>query len=178
VLCLQTATRFGDTTTVTRLRELVDVVGGARAPVAARHAAALAAGDGDELMAVSAPYEEIGDLLAALDAAAQASVAYRQANRRGAALGATDRARALAARCGDVHTPALSDAAAPAVFTGRMREVVMLAGSGLSNREIAERLQLSVRTVEGHIYRAAGRVGARDRSELARAFGNAMAASA
>lgn len=178
VLCLQTATRFGDTTTVTRLGELVDVVGGARAPVAARHAAALAAGDGDELMAVSAAYEEIGDLLAAVDAAAQASVALRQANRRGSALGATNRARALAGRCGNVQTPALSDAAAPAVFTGRMREVVMLAGSGLSNREIAERLQLSVRTVEGHIYRAAGRVGARDRSELARAFGNAMAASA
>lgn len=178
VLCLQTATRFGDTTTVTRLRELVDVVGGARAPVAVRHAAALAAGDGDELMAVSAAYEEIGDLLAAVDAAAQASVTLRQANRRGSALGATNRARALAGRCGNVQTPALSDAAAPAVFTGRMREVVMLACSGLSNREIAERLQLSVRTVEGHIYRAAGRVGARDRSELARAFGNAMAASA
>lgn len=178
VLCLQTATRFGDTTTDTRLRELVDVVGGARAPVAARHAAALAAGDGDELMAVSAAYEEIGDLLAAVDAAAQASVALRQANRRGSALGATNRARAVAGRCGNVQTPALCDAAAPAVFTGRMREVVMLAGSGLSNREIAERLQLSVRTVEGHLYRAAGRVGARDRSELARAFGNAMAASA
>ena len=178
VLCLQTATRFGDTTTVTRLGELVQVVGGARAPVAAQHAAALAAGDGDGLMAASAAYEEIGDLLAAVDAAAQASVALRQANRRGSALGATNRARELAGRCGDVHTPALSDAAAPAVFTGRMREVVMLAGSGLTNREIAERLQLSVRTVEGHLYRAAGRVGAHDRNELARAIGHALATPA
>jgi DNA-binding CsgD family transcriptional regulator len=171
VLCLQTATRFGDTTTATRLGELVGMVGGARVRVAARHAAALAAGDGDELMAASAEYEQIGDLLAAVDAAAQASVALRQVGRRGSALGATNRARELAALCGDVHTPALSDAAAPAVFTGRMREVVMLAGSGLSNREIAARLQLSVRTVEGHMYRAAGRVGARDRNELARAIG-------
>jgi DNA-binding CsgD family transcriptional regulator len=177
VLCLQTATRFGDTTTVARLGELVRVVGGTRARVAAHHAAALAASDGDGLMAASAAYEEIGDALAAVDAAAQASVAFRQANRRGSALGATNRARELARRCGDVHTPALSDAAAPAVFTGRMREVVMLAGSGLSNREIAERLQLSVRTVEGHLYRAAGRVGARDRNELARAFGDAAASA-
>jgi DNA-binding CsgD family transcriptional regulator/tetratricopeptide (TPR) repeat protein len=178
VLCLQTATRFGDTTTVARLDELVQVVGGDRAPVAARHAAALAAGDGEALLAVSAAYEEIGDLLASVDAAAQASVALRNANRRGSAMGATNRARELAGRCGSVHTPALSDAAAPAVFTGRMREVVMLAGSGLTNREIAERLQLSVRTVEGHIYRAAGRVGARDRSELARAIGQALATPA
>jgi DNA-binding NarL/FixJ family response regulator len=177
-LCLQTATRFGDTTTVTRLGELVRVVGGARVRVAAQHAAALAVGDGDELMAASDAYEQIGDLLAAVDAAAQASVALRHADRRGSALGATNRARELACRCGDVRTPALSDAAAPAVFTGRMREVVMLAGSGLSNREIAERLQLSVRTVEGHMYRAAGRVGARDRNELARAIGQALATPA
>ena len=178
VLCLQTATRFGDTTTVTRLGELVWVVGGRRAPAAAHHAAALAAGDGDGLLAVSAAYEEMGDLLAAVDAAAQASVTFREANLRGSAQTATNRARDVAGRCGDVHTPALSEAAAPVVFTGRMREVVMLAGGGLTNREIAERLQLSVRTVEGHLYRAAGRVGARDRNELARAIGHALATPA
>jgi len=178
VLCLQTATRFGDTTTVTRLGELVWVVGGRRAPAAAHHAAALAAGDGDGLLAVSAAYEQMGDLLAAVDAAAQASVTFREANLRGSAQTATNRARDVAGRCGDVHTPALSEAAAPVVFTGRMREVVMLAGGGLTNREIAERLQLSVRTVEGHLYRAAGRVGARDRNELARAIGHALATPA
>ena len=64
------------------------------------------------------------------------------------------------------------------MFTGRMREVVMLAGSGLSNREIAERLQLSVRTVEGHLYPAAVRLGARDRNELARTICHALATPA
>jgi DNA-binding NarL/FixJ family response regulator len=77
-----------------------------------------------------------------------------------------------------VHTPALTEAAAPVVFTGRMREVVMLVGGGLSNRQIADKLQLSVRTVEGHLYRAAVRVGARDRTELARVIGNALATPA
>jgi DNA-binding CsgD family transcriptional regulator len=178
VLCLQTAVRFGDTTAVTRLGELVRVVGGDRVQVVAQHAAALSAGDGDALMAASDRYEEIGDLLAAVDTAAQASVALRHAGRRGSALVAANRARELVVRCGDIQTPALSGAAAPAVFTGRMREVVMLAGNGLSNREIAERLQLSVRTVEGHMYRAAGRVGARDRNELAQAIGQALATPA
>jgi DNA-binding CsgD family transcriptional regulator/tetratricopeptide (TPR) repeat protein len=178
VLCLQTATRFGDATTGARLGELVRVVGGGRAPVAAHHAAALAAGDGDGLLAVSAAYEEMGDLLAAVDAAAQASVIFREANLRGSAQTATTRARDIAGQCGDVHTPALTEAAAPVVFTGRMREVVMLVGGGLSNRQIADRLQLSVRTVEGHLYRAAVRVGARDRTELARVIGNALATPA
>jgi hypothetical protein len=126
------------------------------------HGAALAAGDGDGLSAVSAAYEEMGDLLAAVDAAAQASVTFREANLRGSAQTATT-ARDVAGRCGDVHTPALSEAAAPVVFTGRMREVVMLAGGGLTNREIAERLQLSVR--RGGTPLPCGRPGGCSRSQ-------------
>ena len=38
----------------------------------------------------------------------------------------------------------------------------------LSNKEIADRLVMSVRSVEGHIYRACQRVGASSREELAR----------
>jgi DNA-binding CsgD family transcriptional regulator len=178
VLCLQTATRFGDDTTVARLDELVHVVAGRRAAVAAAHASALAAGDGDGLMAASGRYIQMGDALSALDAAAQAATVFRRAGLRGSALNATGRAHAMAKLCGDVHTPAVVDAAAPPVFTGREREVIMLVGSGLTNREIAERLQLSIRTVEGHLYRAAGRVGARDRNELARTIGDALAVPA
>ena len=129
-------------------------------------------------MAASNRYAAMGDGLSALDAAAQASSAFRRSDRRGSALSATGRVRELAEGCGDVHTPALADAAAPPVFSGREREVIKLVGSGLTNREIAERLQLSVRTVEGHLYRAAGRVGARDRNELARVIGEALAVPA
>jgi DNA-binding NarL/FixJ family response regulator len=178
VLCLQAATRFGDTTTVSRLAELSRMVGGPRVAAAAAHAAALAAGDGDELMAVSGRHEAMGDLLSAVDAAAQASVAFTRENRRGSTLSAAARYRGLAERCGAVHTPAIAAATAPPIFTGREREIISLAGRGLTNREIAARLQLSVRTVEGHIYRAAGRVGARDRKELAQAIFDALPATA
>jgi DNA-binding NarL/FixJ family response regulator len=37
----------------------------------------------------------------------------------------------------------------------------------LSNRQIAERLVVSVRTVEGHLYRACAKLGVSDRRELA-----------
>ena len=43
----------------------------------------------------------------------------------------------------------------------------MLIGEGLSNRAVAERLTLSVRTVEGHIYQAMEKTGTTSRDELA-----------
>ena len=52
-------------------------------------------------------------------------------------------------------------------LTDREREIVMLIGEGLSNREVAARLTLSVRTVEGHIYRAMAKTGTTSRDELA-----------
>src|SRR6185437_2685093 len=42
-----------------------------------------------------------------------------------------------------------------------------LAAAGLSNRQIADRLVVSVRTVEGHLYRACTKLGAGDRTGLA-----------
>jgi len=45
-------------------------------------------------------------------------------------------------------------------------QIVTLAAEGLSNAEIAERLVLSVRTVESHIYRAMHKLGVSDRRDL------------
>ena len=56
---------------------------------------------------------------------------------------------------------------APATERHRERETAMLIGLGLFNGAIAERLTLSVRTVEGRIYRAMSKTGAADRDELA-----------
>jgi DNA-binding NarL/FixJ family response regulator len=51
-------------------------------------------------------------------------------------------------------------------LTDRQREIIELVATGLSNKEIAERLVTSVRTVEGHVYRAYQRLGAESREEL------------
>jgi len=52
-------------------------------------------------------------------------------------------------------------------LTEREREIVALAALGLANRAIADRLSVSVRTVEGHLYRASAKLGTTDRSEFA-----------
>ena len=57
---------------------------------------------------------------------------------------------------------------APALdeLTEREREVVALAGTGLSNHEIAERLVISPATARTHVSRAMLKLGARDRAQL------------
>lgn len=166
VVLLQTATQFGDHTTAARLAELAVEVQGPRAPTAAAHAAALAADSGDALVDASRHYEEFGDRLAAADAAAQAVLAYQNAGLRGAALSASATAQRLAAECQGAQTPALRAATTPQPFTDRQREIISLAAQGLSNKEIADQLTMSVRSIEGHLFRASQRVGANNREQL------------
>jgi DNA-binding CsgD family transcriptional regulator len=167
VFCLQTATQFGDHSRALRLSELESIVEGPRVGVAARFAAALRDGDPTELVSVSEEFERTGDLIAAVDAAAHAALVYRRKNLRGSALGCAARAGALAEQCGGASTPALRQASEPLPLSDREAEIVMLIGEGLSNRAVAERLTLSVRTIESHIYRAMLKTGMTSREELA-----------
>ncbi len=51
-------------------------------------------------------------------------------------------------------------------LTERETEVVALAGTGLSNQEIAEKLVISPATARTHVSRAMQKLGARDRAQL------------
>ncbi|PND56028.1 helix-turn-helix transcriptional regulator [Mycobacterium sp. ENV421] len=166
-LCWQTVTQFGDRTCTARLTELATIVEGPRAAAAARFAAALHDGDAHELTAVSEVFEDLGDRIAAADSAAHAAVIHRRQEQRGSALSCSTRVAALAQRCGGLVTPAVRQASQRLPFTGREREIVMLVGQQLSNRAIADRLCLSVRTVESHVHRAMAKTGTKTRDELA-----------
>jgi DNA-binding CsgD family transcriptional regulator len=171
VLCLQTAAQFGDRSGAARLRELESLVEGPRVGLAARFAEAVRDGNAAELSAVSEDFERMGDLVAALDASAQAALAYRRHGLRGSALGCAARADVLAQKCGGAGTPALHQASEPLPLTAREREIVTLIADGLSNRAVAQRLTLSVRTVESHIYQAMSKTGTSTRDELAALLG-------
>jgi ATP/maltotriose-dependent transcriptional regulator MalT len=164
--CIQAAAQWGDTSQAARARELAQALSLPLADAVALHAETLLAGDGEGLLAASAAYRRIGDRAAAADAAAQASVAFAESQQRKRGLYAAAVAQELADECGGLCTPALRTPAG-LKLSGRQRDVVELAAAGLSNREIAEKLVMSVRTVEGHVYRACLRVGAQSREELA-----------
>ncbi|KWX57904.1 LuxR family transcriptional regulator [Mycobacterium sp. NAZ190054] len=167
VLCLQTAAQFGDTSAGPRLAELRGIVEGPRAGLASRFAAALGCGDALELEVLSKEFERMGDLVAAVDTAAYAAVCFRKRGLRGSALRCSGRAEAFAKAAGGACTPALRQAVERLPLTDREREVVMLLAEQISNRDIADRLRLSVRTVESHIYNAMAKTGATSREELA-----------
>ena len=55
-------------------------------------------------------------------------------------------------------------------LTPQELQIAQLAAQGLSNREIAQRLFLSPRTVSTHLYRIYPKIGVNSRTELGRAL--------
>ncbi|HEV7419613.1 MAG TPA: LuxR family transcriptional regulator [Mycobacterium sp.] len=169
--CLQAAVQWGVTDGLPdiaiRARELAAELSLPVADAVAAHAESLLTRDGDSLLAASEAYLAIGDRCTAADAAAQAAVAFSAAQSRSRALFAGSVSVQLATDCGGLCTPATRSPAAPTPLTGRQREVAELVAAGLSNKGIADRLFMSVRTVEGHILKACQRVGATSRGDLA-----------
>ncbi|MDQ1050265.1 LuxR C-terminal-related transcriptional regulator [Streptomyces sp. V4I2] len=139
-----------------------EAAGGRLSGVFRGHADALARGDGPALDRAAQELEERGFLLFAAEAHAQAVRAHRDPR---AARTSRTRAVALARRCQGARTPALSGLVL-GELTARQRQIVTLAAAGLSNRQIAEKLTLSIRTVGNHLYSAYVRLGASDRGAL------------
>ena len=153
-----------------RLAELATGTEGELVPAQATHATALAAGDASGLEDASAAFEKLGAVLFAAEAAADAAVAWRKARDTRRAAAAERRAGTLATRCEGATTPALRAIETRALLTQAEREVALLAAAGRSNKEIAEQLFLSLRTVENYLHRAYEKLGVSGRAELAAAL--------
>jgi DNA-binding NarL/FixJ family response regulator len=166
-----TAVCFGDPTQATRLTELATQVHGPRSDAAAAHATALATDDPAGLLAAADALQAAGLLLFAADATAQAASLHRRHGNAAESMTAAARAADLATRCEGARTPALAAALTPLPLTAREREIATMIHNGLPNRLIADRLRISVRTVEGHIYRACTKLGVPDRVTLGELVG-------
>ena len=162
------AARFGDRTGLEAFADVAATIDGALARTQHAYARALIDRDATALYDAANAFSDIGALLYAADAAAQAAVLFESANERRQHIDSAAVADRIATACGGIQTPALSLAANPLPLSTREREIANLAALGLSNRDIAERLTVSLRTVEGHIYRACIKLDVTDREELAR----------
>jgi DNA-binding CsgD family transcriptional regulator len=163
--------------TSARLGELAGICDSPLVSARARHAAAVRARDGKELDGVADDFEALGAMLLAAEAAGGAAGEHGRAGDRRAATASLRRSTTLAAACDGATTPGLLhlatvSAAAAAPLSGREREVVLLAASGMASRDIAERLYLSVRTVNNHLQHAYAKLGVTSRAGLAQALGS------
>jgi DNA-binding CsgD family transcriptional regulator len=166
-ILLHDAARLGEAGSVTeRLARLAEDCDGQLIPAFARHAAALVVQDGPALDQISGDFEDMGADLLAAEAAAEASRAYRDQGKTASAFTARARAKALAGLCEGARTPALEGIEEPLPLTPREREVATLASRGLSNKDIADRLTVSVRTVENQLHTAFAKLGITRRDEL------------
>ncbi|MFI5956153.1 AAA family ATPase [Cryptosporangium sp. NPDC051539] len=148
---------------------LADLAARGRSPlitVRADHAAAHAERDVARLTEVADAFERMGAVLFAAEAMAHASQAARADGSPRAATSLLTRTMALAKRCEGARTPGLLLADSVEPLTAREREVAMMAASGMPSRDIAERLVLSVRTVDNHLRSGYLKLGVSSRAEL------------
>jgi DNA-binding CsgD family transcriptional regulator/tetratricopeptide (TPR) repeat protein len=164
--------RFGDAANAAAaLARLVANGAGGYTARQARHAAAEAQGDRAELIAVGDEWEAHGAVLYAAEAFASAARLAQAAGESRAAIGLQARADGLTASAQGAATPLLRFTAVLTPLTAREREIAELAARGASSKDIAERLFLSVRTVDNHLQSIYGKLGIRGRRELADAIG-------
>ncbi|WP_159697840.1 AAA family ATPase [Arthrobacter sp. 18067] len=158
---------LGDVQAMESIKEAASSMSGAWAAGWQSMAAAHLDGEGQGFV-------NAGNLLAAAGMPGPAAVAFDKAALSFDAEGKRPEARQAAvlrdvseASLGDalVHDPsAEADRSVP--LTRREQDIVALAVSGLTDRQIAEKLMVSVRTVEGHLYRSYAKLGIRRREDL------------
>ncbi len=158
---------LGDPSVIPMVQDAAGGLQGRWAEAMLTLATAWEAADGDALMVTAASLEESGFVNLAREAYVRASAVLDQAGERRRSRQAVAQREKCDHELGERFREGRFIAAAPTVhLTRREQDIVELAVQGLTDREIAQRLMVSVRTVEGHLYRTYVKLGVRSRDEL------------
>ncbi|MCX6497770.1 MAG: LuxR C-terminal-related transcriptional regulator [Arthrobacter sp.] len=160
---------LGDTTAAPRLRELQPELEGRRAAAICGYAAAIETEQPGDLVEAAKTCEEIELWGFAAQAYGAAAEAYRESGdvlRERMALSQRHRCQDRAENGPGLEPAEQADTLG--LLTRRERDIVALAVRGMSDRQIATELQVSVRTVEGHLYRSYAKLNVKGREELRR----------
>jgi DNA-binding CsgD family transcriptional regulator len=153
-----------------RLAALATRVDGGLVAARAAYASAVAARDSEALKGVCGDFEDMGAILYAAEASAEAAVLLHRAGNARAAAAAEQKAARLLARCEGAATLPVRVIGARVRLTPGELDTAVQAAAGRSNKQIAGHLHLSVRTVESHLQRVYQKLGISGRHELAAAL--------
>jgi ATP/maltotriose-dependent transcriptional regulator MalT len=153
------------------LDELAKLCDGPLVAVRALHARALVASDPTLFDDATDEFDRLGMVLAAAEAAIGAATAYRTQGDSRRAQARTTRSAGFVERCEGAKTPGLVRTDSVVPLTRREREIALLAADGGSSKEIADRLFLSVRTVDNHLQNVYSKLGITQRAALREALG-------
>lgn len=165
---LELSIRVGDLSVVPRMIELTDAYEGAESRLINGYAQALADDDPMRILEAGEVAAEAGYRLLAAECAAHAVRIYAE---RGETMRQRASTRLVKQRIDELEgatTRLLNGPNEATELTRREQEIVALAAAGASNRDIAIALSVSLRTVEGHLYRIFAKLGISRREDLAR----------
>ncbi len=164
--------RLGSRAGIDRVLELAPLVDGPLPATMVAMAQALVAHDGVALDEVATAFAALGTNLFAAEAAVLAAEEHRRRGDAPAAARSDVAAHEWSEQCEGARSAILEQRQpAVSVLTAREREIVQLAARGRSNRDVADELCVSVRTVEGHLARAYAKLGVTNRQQLAELLG-------
>ncbi|WP_426998653.1 LuxR C-terminal-related transcriptional regulator [Pseudarthrobacter sp. N5] len=169
--CLALCSELGDHSVMPLIGTVAEGIEGRWASGLLSLSGAWVSDDADSLMTVASDLEQSGLANLAREAYSKASAILEKAgeHRR------SRQAVALREKCdhelGERFRTGSFIASVPTFhLTRRERDIIELAINGLTDREIAQKLMVSVRTVEGHLYRSYVKLGVRRRDELTQAL--------
>ncbi|MEZ2389772.1 LuxR C-terminal-related transcriptional regulator [bacterium RCC_150] len=168
IFCLSSAVRLGATQIARRLLESALECQGRFAELCATYARATMAGNAELLLEAARMAESMQDDRFAFDIA-DAVLHFDQAQLDRTVLRL---ARQLAETCRQRLRIPQTGNQEGLKLTARELEIAKLAAKRESNKGIAAKLHVSVRTVEGHLYQIFGKLKIVERSELSFALGN------
>jgi DNA-binding NarL/FixJ family response regulator len=163
------ALRLGDATQLKPLHILSEAAEGAEADCVRDYVEAVLAKDAEELLSASARADRAGYLLLAGECLGQALQLLQKDGDRRLARAVGQQLRLQRAKLEGTTTQQLGQPDDATELTRRERDIVTMVINGHTNREIAAHSSLSVRTVEGHLYRIFTKLGINRREELSRA---------
>lgn len=162
------AARLGDRQMSLKLGNLAGRVTGQFAMLCGRLATGVKEAASEALLTVAKDADAAGDAVFARDVARKAVTCANDAGNRIALRVAQRTEHTLDDRFGGPKNGL--QALTSSILTARECEVAVRAAAGTSNRKIAEQMQVSVRTVEGHLYQVYAKLHLASRSELKEAI--------